>query len=150
MVREAEGQKQAEKTVDGSGERHCDAVRSGKAVGGYGRTEGAREKDAGMRDEEKRRPENSRADGEMTFQVAGGRSKLGLGLAVLVEAHRAKTFVGMPVILGEIEIVLDERSAGKGVIADAIAAHPGIEKWERDEKEKYKQAHGITRAAQRP
>jgi hypothetical protein len=34
----------------------------------------------------------------------------------------------MPVVFGEIEIVLNERGAGKRVIADTIAAHPGIEK----------------------
>ncbi len=81
-----------------------------------------------MRDEEKWRPKNRGADGEMVVEMAGGRSKVGFGLVIFVEARPAETFVGMPVIFGEIEVVLDERSPGKCVIADAIAAHPGIEK----------------------
>jgi hypothetical protein len=35
----------------------------------------------------------------------------------------------MPVVFGEIEIVLNQRGAGKRVITDAITAHPGIEEW---------------------
>jgi len=87
-----------------------------------------------MGGEEKRRPENRGANGEMIFQVAGGGAKEGPGLAVFVDALAAETFVGMAVVITEIEIVLDERSASKGVIADAVAAHPGIEKWQRAKK----------------
>jgi hypothetical protein len=76
----------------------------------------------------------------MVVEVAGGRSKGKPGLVVFIETWAAEAFVGVAVILGEIEIVLDERGAGKGVIADAIAAHPGIEEWEREEKEKQKNA----------
>jgi hypothetical protein len=56
----------------------------------------------------------------------------------------------MAVVFGEIEIVLNQWGAGKCVITDAIAAHPRIEKWEREKKKKHKQALGITRAAKRP
>ena len=82
-----------------------------------------------MRKQEKRGPENRGADGEMIFEVASGRAKVGLGLAVLVEARAAKAFVGVPIVFGEIEIMLEERCAGKGVVANAIAANPGIQKW---------------------
>ncbi len=54
----AEGQEQAEKTIERSGEGHGDAVRGGKTVGGDGGTEGAREKNARVREEQKRHPEN--------------------------------------------------------------------------------------------
>src|SRR6267378_5799992 len=74
LPRQAEGQEQTEKTIEGGSERHGDAVRSGKTVCGDGGTEGARKKDAGMREEEKRHPENRGAHGEMVVEVAGGRS----------------------------------------------------------------------------
>ena len=45
------------------------------------------------------------------------------------KARAAEAFVGMAVVFSEIQIVLDERGAGKCVITDAIAAHPGIEEW---------------------
>ncbi len=139
LAGEAEGQEQAEKTVDAGGEGHADAVGSGETVGGDGGTEGAREKDAGVCEEEKRRPENRGADGEMVVEAAGGRSKRKLGQVVFVEARSAEAGVGMLVVFGEIETVLDQRGAGKGVVADAIAADPGVEKREREKKEKKKQ-----------
>jgi hypothetical protein len=37
--------------------------------------------------------------------------------------------------VSEVEIVLDERSTGVGVIADAVSAHPGIEHGQREKKE---------------
>jgi hypothetical protein len=46
----------------------------------------------------------------------------------------------MPVIFSEIEIVLNEWSAGKSVVADAITAHPRIQKRKREKKKKKKQA----------
>src|SRR4029077_1168809 len=81
---ETKGEEQAEKYVEGGGEGHGDAVGSGKAVGGDGGTEGAGENDAGMREEEKGRPEDGGADGEMVVETAGGRSKAGLGLVIFV------------------------------------------------------------------
>ena len=81
-----------------------------------------------MREEEKRRPENRGANCEMVVEVARGRSKIGFGLAVFVEARRAETIVGMLIVPGEIETVLNQRSASKGVVADAVAAHPRVKK----------------------
>ncbi len=78
--------------------------------------------------EEKRGPENRGANGEMVVEVAGGRSEEGFGLIIFVKARPAEAFVGVAVIFGEIEITLDERSASKGVIAHAIATHPGVQK----------------------
>ena len=93
-----------------------------------------------MRKQEKRSPENRGADGEMIFEVASGRSKVGFGLTVFVEARAAKAFVGVPIIFCEIEIVLDEGCAGEGVVSDAIAADPGVQKWKRNEEKEKKQA----------
>ena len=102
-----------------------------------------------MREEEKRRPENRGANGEMVFEVARGRAKIGFGLAVFVEVRPAETIVGMLIVSGEIETVLKQRSASKGVVADAIAAHPGVEKRQREKKKKNEQALRSTRAAKR-
>ena len=129
LARETEGEQQTEKTVDGGGERHSDAVGRGEPVGGDGGAQSAGDQDAGVGEDKKRSPQNRGADGEVVFEMAGGRAKVGFGLALFVEARAAKTFVGMPVVFGEIEIVLNQRGAGKRVITDAIAAHPGIEKW---------------------
>jgi len=49
----------------------------------------------------------------MILEMAGWGSKVVFGLARFVEARAAKTFIGMPVIFGEIKIMLNERSAGK-------------------------------------
>ena len=65
----------------------------------------------------------------MVVEVPGGRSKEGPGLVIFVKARAAETFVGMAVVFSEIQIVLDERSASKSIVADAIAAHPRIQKW---------------------
>src|SRR6266550_7373251 len=102
-----------------------------------------------MREEEKRRPENRGANGEMVVEVARGRSKIGFRLAVFVEARSAETVVGMLIVPGEIETVLNQRSASKGVVADAVAAHPRVKKGEREKKKKNEQALRFTRAAKR-
>jgi hypothetical protein len=39
--------------------------------------------------------------------------------------------------------VLNQRSAGKGVVADAVSAHPGVQKRKREKPEKEKQALGF-------
>ena len=140
MAGEAKGEEQAQEGVEGGSEGHGDAIRSGKTVGGDGGAEGTRKKYSEMREEEKGRPENSGANGEVVLQVTGRRSKIGARLIVFVEARAAETLVGVAVILREIEIVLDERSARKSVIADAIAANPRVQQRKREKKEKKKQA----------
>ena len=107
LASEAEGEEQAEESIESRGEGHSDAVRGGKAVGGDGGTEGARKKDTGMREEKKRHPKNRGADGEMVFEVARGSTKVGPGLVIFVEARAAETFVGMLIVFGEIETVFD-------------------------------------------
>src|SRR6266481_7816221 len=99
-----------------------------------------------MREEKKRRPENRRSHGEMIFEVARGRSKIGPGLVAFVEARPAETFVGVLIVLGEIQTVLDQRSARESVVANAIATHPGIQKRKRAQEKKKKPALRFARA----
>lgn len=128
LASEAEGEEQTEESVNGGGERHGDAIRGGKTVRGDGGAQRASQQDGGVGEEEEGSPEDGRASGEMVFEMAGGSAKFEFGLAGFVEARPAKTFVGVLIIPGEIETVLNERCAGKGVIANAITAHPRIEK----------------------
>jgi hypothetical protein len=102
-----------------------------------------------MREQKKRSPENGGAGGEMIVEMAGGSAKFGFGLAGFVEAWAAKTFVSLLIISGEIETVFDERGAGKGIVADAIAAHPRIQNWQRKRKEKKKQKLRFARESRR-
>src|SRR5207247_3232158 len=108
-------------------------------VRGDGGTQRAGEKNSGVREEKKRSPQDRGADGEMVIEMAGGCSKGGFRPAVFVEAGPAKTFVGMLIIFGEIEIMFNQRSANKSVIADPIAAHPGVEKRKREKEQKEQQ-----------
>ena len=107
LARETEGEEQAEKSVEGGGESHGDAVRRGETVGGDGGAKGAREKYAEVGEKKKRRPKNSGADGEVIFEVTGGRAVLGFRLVIFVDAGAAEAFVGELIVPGEIEIVLD-------------------------------------------
>ncbi len=107
LASEAEGQEQAEETIESGRQGHGDAVGSRETVGGDGGTQGVREKDTGMREEKKRHPKNRGADGEMVFEVAGGSTKVGPGLVIFVEARAAEAFVGMLIVFGEIKTVFD-------------------------------------------
>src|SRR5271165_5268848 len=137
---DAKRNQQAKKTVERRGEGDGDTVRSGKTVRGNRGAEGTREQDAGMGDEQKRSPEDRRSDGEVIFEVAGAGAKFSSGLAVFVEAIFAEASVGLLIVMGEIETVLDERSARVGVVADTVSAHPGIEYGQREKKEHKKEA----------
>ena len=140
LASQAKSQQQPEKAIERSGEGHSDAVGSGKAVGGNGRTEGACEKDASVSEEQKRSPENSGADTEVILEMAGGCAEVGFWPAVFVYAGIAKTGIGVLIVASEIEAMLDERRAGKSVIADSVAAHPGIQKGEGQNEKKKKDA----------
>jgi len=63
----------------------------------------------------------------MIFKMAGGCAEIGARLAGFVEAAFAETGVGALVVGGEIEIVLNKKSAGVSVISDAVAAD-GLER----------------------
>jgi hypothetical protein len=79
-----------------------------------------------MHEDEERRPEDRRADGEMVVEVPGARAEEGLGLAKGIEAFLAKGLVGRLIVVAEVEIVLDQRGAGVSVIADTITPNPRI------------------------
>ena len=87
-----------------------------------------------MSGNQKGRPEKSGANGEMIFEMAGARVENGLGHAGLVETIDAETIVGTLIIASEVEMMLDERRTRIGVIANAIAAHPGIEDGQGEKK----------------
>src|ERR1700730_14533734 len=85
----------------------------------------------------------------MVLQVARGRSKFQFRLPGFVKTGAAEGGVGRLVVLCEIEIVLNERSAGESVVTHAITAYPGVEEREREKKEKKKYSLGFARAARR-
>jgi hypothetical protein len=91
-------------------------------------------------------PENGGTYGEVIVKVAGGSAKFGTGPALFVETRRAEAFVSVPVVFSEIEIVLEERSPRKSVIAHTVAAHPGIEERKREKKKEQQEAFGLSRA----
>ena len=99
-----------------------------------------------MSQEQKRRPQDGRAWAEMILQVACGSANGGLGEAVFVHAGVAKAWVGILVVTREIETVLDERRANESVVANAIAADPGIEEWQREKEEQQEQALRLAEA----
>jgi hypothetical protein len=72
--------------------------------------------------------------------ISGGGAKGGANFAVLVDASAAKSGVGGLIVVREIEAVLDKRSAGQGVVADAVAANPGINQRQGKKKENKEKA----------
>jgi len=93
-----------------------------------------------VRDYKKRSPENRGTDSEMIFEVAGARTEFSGRLAVLVEAIFAEAGVGLLIVAREIETVFNEGSTHKGVVADAVSAHPGVEHRQRKKEEHKKKA----------
>src|ERR1700736_2711606 len=64
---------------------------------------------------------------EMTGRCAEGRP----GGAIFVDARVAKTGVAGLIVVLEIQVVLDQRCARKRIVANTIAANPGIYQWQR-------------------
>ena len=62
----------------------------------------------------------------MVFEAARASAVLGSRPPVFMDALLAEAFVGMPIVLVEVKVVLDERSADQGVVADTIAAHSRV------------------------
>ena len=83
----------------------------------------------------------------MVVEVAGGGSKVGSGLTVFIQPRAAETFVGMAIVFGEIEIVLDEQGTGKSVIANTVTTHPRVQKRKRTKEENEKPALRLAPAA---
>src|SRR5262245_28201019 len=72
------------------------------------------------------RPKNGGPDREMIVQMSGGRAEVGPRLAIFVKTAVAKTGVGMLIVRREIEIVLNQKRAGKSIVAHSVATNPGI------------------------
>jgi len=87
-----------------------------------------------MSEDEERRPEDGRADGEMVVEMSGARAEHGLGLAKGIEALLAEGLVGRLVVMGKVEVMLDERGAGISIVADTIAANPRIDERKGEEE----------------
>ena len=87
-----------------------------------------------MRDQEKRAPENSWADGEVIFKMAGGRSEIGPNIAGFIEARADKTGIGGAIVRLKIQIVADDGGPQVGVIAHTVATHPGIYQHQGNQK----------------
>jgi hypothetical protein len=98
-----------------------------------------------MSDDQEWRPEDGGADGEMIVEMAGNGPKRLAGDAVFVKASVAKTGICILIVVGEIEVVLDQRRAKEGVIANAIAANPGIDQREREQEKNEERAQGTRR-----
>jgi len=131
---EPESEKEAEETVKAGGKGHGEAVGSGETVCGNRGTQSAGEENGNVGEDQEWGPENSGTDGEMIVEVSGGSAEAGANFAVLIDASVAKSSVGGLIVVREIEAVFDERRAREGIVADAVAANPGIEKRQREKK----------------
>src|SRR5947207_5583073 len=73
---ETKGEEESEKTVERCAKGHRVTIRRGETIGRDGGPEGARDKNATVRDEQERRPKDGGADGEMIFKMAGRRAEI--------------------------------------------------------------------------
>jgi len=144
---ETKGEEEGQETVERCAKGHRVTIRRGETVGGDGGPEGASDKNATVRNEQERRPKDGGADSEMIFKMAGGRAEISARLAGFVEAAFAETGVGVLIVRSEIEIVLNEESAGVGVITDAIAADPWVGQGQGKEKQEHEEALGGSAAS---
>jgi len=67
----------------------------------------------------------------MIVQVARAGAKFRFGLAVLVTVGFPKTLIRRLIVMCEIQIVLDERGAGVGIVANTIPSDPGVQQGKR-------------------
>jgi hypothetical protein len=63
----------------------------------------------------------------VVIEVAGARSKDVFWLAMFIEAGFAETSVRADIVVLETQAMLDQRRTRKGVIADTVTPHPGIQ-----------------------
>lgn len=127
---EAKGQQQTEKAVNAGTDGHGDAVGNGKTIGGDVGSQSASEQYGAMSDQQEGSPKEGGADGEVIIEMAGDGAVVRVDFAVGINAALAKAVVGEEIVVLEVEAVLDERSAGEGVVADAVSADPGIQEGE--------------------
>jgi hypothetical protein len=71
----------------------------------------------------------------MILKMAGARAKFSSRLTVFVETIFAEAGVGLSIVGGKIEVMLDEHRARVSVVSNAVSANPRIEKRKRNEEE---------------
>lgn len=136
---ETKGEEEGEKTVERRAKGHGITIRLGETVGGDRGAEGASDENSGVRHDKEWRPKNRGADREMIFKMAGGSAEIGARLAGFVEAALAEACVGVLIIGGEIQIVLNEEGPGVCVITNAVTADPGIGQGQTKKKEEHEE-----------
>jgi hypothetical protein len=128
LASEAKRDKEGKETVEGRGKGKGVAVGSRKAVGWNRGTKMTSYQNAAMSEEEERRPQDGRTDGEMVLEMTGARPEVGLGLAEGIETSFTEGLVGFLVVMSKVETMLNKRRASVSVVANPIAANPGIDK----------------------
>ena len=127
---------QGEKTIERRAQRHGDDVRLGESVRRDVAAESVIGKNEEMSGEQKWRPQNRGADREMIVYMACGCVLLGKKIPCRIRSSHAEGGIGPEPVLLEIEIVLDEQRPAEGVVSDAVAAHPWIDKRQREDEKK--------------
>jgi hypothetical protein len=74
----------------------------------------------------------------MILKMAGARAKFSGRLTVFVDTIFAEAGVGLSIVGGKIEVMLDEHRARVSVISNAVSANPWIEKRKRKKEDSEK------------
>src|ERR1700720_2138467 len=72
----------------------------------------------------------------MIVYMAGSCVLLRKNIPCRIRSSHAEGWIGPEPVLPEIEIVLDQQGPGEGVVSDAVAAHPWIDKRQREDEKK--------------
>src|SRR3984893_9712845 len=67
----------------------------------------------------------------MIIEMTGSCAEARPGGAIFVDARVAKTGVAGLIVVLEIQVVLDQGCARTRIVANTIAANPGIYQWQR-------------------
>src|SRR5215472_3923626 len=130
------GKKQAQKTVNSGADGHGQEVRKREAVRRNVRAQSVAKQHNAVGREEKGRPEKGRSDGKQVAYVTSlcvlGREELAAGQRAGLGKEKIRT---APVFF-EMKIVLNQRSAGVGVVANAVTMNNRIYQGKRKEKKK--------------
>ena len=77
------------------------------------------------------------------------RGTLGSGRPYSIDARFTEAFVRMQIVLGEVEVVLDERNADVRVVSDAVAMDDGIDQQKRAQEKDEQNSFVATRTIHR-
>jgi hypothetical protein len=124
---EGKGQQEPKKSVKCRTKRHGQDVGHGESV----RLDMPTEKVAGenekVRQEEKWRPKNCWTHGEEIAYIASLGIFLRQKLTIGMSSGLSKVQIAVPPIFFEVKIMLDERGANIGVVANTISMDDGID-----------------------